>query len=372
MNKKYIWIVVAVVIVIIIVAVVGSKNTSTPKMGVEPIKIGIVDSLTGVAAPWGEFAKKAVDLAVKEINANGGMNGRPVQIVIEDDHTDGKASVSAYNKLVSIDRVDGVLGGVFDFTALPLIPLAAQNKIALISPQNFRIPGGFDLNDQSFVMMTDFSTVLERLKLYIAESGAKKIAVVHFTSAWGAEIAKTIGSISSELGRGKIIDESYSQLGNNDFKTTISKLKSAGVDAIFIDMFGNDTTSFLTRAREQGFSPKIMTYNGALDGVADTNGLLDGITVLNWELAGPSFVKLFTNEYSVAPQKSAEKWFDAVYAMANAIANSTSTAAVAPYMASHSVKTPNSTVSFTAAHTAAEIPVEIDIVENGALVPWKK
>lgn len=372
MNKKTTWLVLLVVVIVLVVIVAVRKNGGQTAGTSESIRIGVVNSLTGVVAPWGEFAKKAVDLAVKQINANGGMNGRSVQVVMEDDNTDAKSAVSAYNKLVSIDRVDGVIGGVFDFSATPLIPLALSNQVAFISPQNFRMPGGLETNVQSFVMMTDFATVLQQLKVYVEASGAKKLATVHFTSAWGNEVARNMDLISQSLGHGPAINESYAQLGNNDFKTVIAKLKSAGVDEVFIDMFGNDTLSFLTRAREQGFKPKIMTYNSALDGVSNTNGLLENIIVLNWELAGPAFTELFKTEYGVAPQKSAEKWFDAVYAMANGIANATSTSAVAPYIASHEITTPNSTVSFTSVHTAADIPVEIDVVKNGLLVPWQK
>lgn len=378
MNRKLVWLAgIVIIVAIVMVALAASaRKAQAPQSqtasGAQPIKIGVVNSLTGVASPWGEFAKKAVDLAVKQINSNGGMDGRPVEVVTEDDHTDSKAALSAYQKLVSVDYVDGVIGGVFDFSATPLLPLAHQDQIAFISPQNFRMPGGLETNDQSFVMMTDFSQVLQQLKVYVAANGAKKIATVHFTSAWGNEVARNMDLISQSLGHGPAINESYPTLGNNDFKTTIAKLKAAGVDAVFIDMFGTDTASFLARAKEQGFAPKIMTYNGAIDGVDDKDGILNGIIVLNWELAGPQFTKLFKDAYGIAPQKSAEKWFDAVYAMANGIANSSSTAAVASYIASHTVTTPNSTVSFTANHTAANIPVEIDVVKDGQLVPWKK
>lgn len=373
MNKKLVWIVVAILIIVVAIAVIHGANTrQAGQSNTAPIRIGILNSLTGVASPWGEFAKKGVELAAKQINANGGMNGRQVELVMEDDHTDAKTAVTAYNKLVSIDRVDGVVGGVFDFSATSVLPLALSNQIAFISPQNFRMPGGLETNAQSFVMMTDFSTVLQQLKAYVAASGAKKLATVHFTSAWGNEVARNMELISKELGHGPAINESYAELGNNDFKTVIAKLKSAGVDAVFLDMFGNDTANFLARAKQQGFTPQIMTYNGAIDGVENKDGILNGIIVLNWEIAGPQFQTMFKNEYGIVPQKSAEKWFDAVYAMANGIANSTSTAGVAPYIASHSVITPNTTVSFTANHTAANIPVEIDIVKNGVLVPWTK
>ena len=372
MNKKLVGIVVAVLIIIVMAAGMRSVGQKPVGQSNAPIRIGILNSLTGVAAPWGEFAKKGVELAAKQINASGGVNGRQVELVMEDDHTDGKTAVTVYNKLISVDHVDGVVGGVFDFSATSVLPLALSNQVAFISPQNFRMSGGLETNAQSFVMMTDFSTVLQQLKAYVAASGAKKLATVHFTSAWGNEVARNMDLISRSLGYGTAVNESYAQIGGNDFKTVIAKLKSAGVDAVFIDMFGNDTANFLARAKQQGFMPKIMTYNGAIDGVDNKDGVLNGIIVLNWEIAGPQFQTIFKNEYGIAPQKSAEKWFDAVYAMASGIANSTTTSGVASYIASHPVKTPNSTVSFTENHTAADIPVEIDVVKNGVLVPWMK
>ena len=187
--KKILWSIAGVVIIgLLVVSIYRQEKKNIDN----PIKIGAVISLTGFAAPWGEFGKNGMELAVKNINDAGGINGRMVELKIEDDRTDGKQAVSSYNKLVSVDGVDGVIGGVFDFTALPIIPLAKNNNTALISPSNFRIVGGFDLNDQSFVMMTDFNKVLKQLDSYIKKEGIKKLAVVHFQSSWGNEIEKKI------------------------------------------------------------------------------------------------------------------------------------------------------------------------------------
>jgi len=375
MNKKTIWIGVVIVVILLIVTVSKSSKrgdvTTTTK---EPIKIGVVTSLTGAAAPWGEYGKKGVDLAVKIINDRGGINGRQVTVIMEDDRTDGKVGVSAYNKLVSIDKVDGVIGGVFDFTAQPLIPLAVTNKLTLISPANFQITGGFDMNEYTFVMMPAFGTVIRHLKDYIASSTIKKLAVVHFKSTFGGEIAKTLNDVSKELGRGEIVDESYTQIGNNDFRTTITKLKKAGVDAVFLDMLANDPVNFLKRAREQGFKPTIITYNGALDSFANETdkSLLEGAVILNWELNSQEFNDLFMKEYGVIPAKSADKWFDAVYVMATAISKNTDRTKVANYIETNSFVTPNAAINFTAVHAPLLIPVETAIMKGGVLVPWGK
>ena len=369
MDKKITWFVIVIIAVVIVVLLVGDRKPA-PK---SDIKIGVVLSLSGSAAPWGEFGKKGIDLAVKTINANGGIDGRMVSVVIEDDHTDPKEGVSAFNKLVSIDHAQGVIGGVFDFTAQPLIPLAETNKIAFISPSNFRIAGGFDLNDQSFVMLTDFNKTIMKLVPYIASSSVKNLAVVHFKSTFGGEIAKTLDGMMKELGRNAIIDESYNQIGNNDFKTTIIKLKSEKVDTVFLDMVANDPLIFLKQAKELGFAPTVITYNGALDAFANETdkSLLNNVVILNWEVTSQKFTDLYRAEYSVEPTKSADKYFDAAYVMAQGIAKSGDISKVASYISANSFTTPNSTVSFAPDHAVQDTRVEVQVMRNGMLVPWR-
>ena len=372
MNKKIIWSIIAVVI-IIIVGISISRNTHPAHISTNPIKIGAVISLTGFAAPWGEYSKQGIELAVKNINDAGGINGRPVQIVIEDDHTDAKAGVSAFNKLTSIDHVQGIIGGVFDFTAQPLMPLALNNKIPFISGSNFRIAGGFDLNDQSFVMLTDFNQTIRKIEPYIASSSIKKLAVIHFKSTFGGEIAKTLDGVMKNLGKGGIIDEPYAKIGDNDFKTTIITLKKQGVDAVFLDMVANDPLIFLRQAKQLGFAPIVMSYNGALDAFTNETdkSLLNNVVILNWEITTPAFATMFKSAYGVEATKSADKYFDAVYVMAQAIAGSSDSSQVSTYITKNTFATPNGTISFTADHAVKDTTVQVQVMKDGMPVVWR-
>jgi ABC-type branched-subunit amino acid transport system substrate-binding protein len=200
--KKLISVIVIVVVIVVLVVIASSKQGPV-STSAGPIKIGAVLSLTGDAAPWGESAKNGIDLAVKTINANGGINGRSVQVVFEDDHTDGKSAVSAYNKLVNVDHVSGVIGSVFDFNTQPLLPLAESNRIALITPPNFQIKGSFDLGSQSFSMLVNFDEMVDKYRDFLRQDKIKKLAVVHFTSTWGVEISKVLGNIMQSYGKAK-------------------------------------------------------------------------------------------------------------------------------------------------------------------------
>lgn len=372
MKAKIIGSVVALIIIVLIVAAVSKKQSNKPGE-TAPIRIGAVLSLTGDAAPWGESSKNGIDLAVKSINAGGGIDGRRVEVIYEDDHTDGKTAVSAYNKLVNVDKVSGVIGSVFDFTTQPLLPLAETNKIALITPTNFRIPGSFDLGSQSFTLLIDFDDMIRYYQDFLAQDKIRKTAVIHFTSTWGVEITKVIGEILASHGKPKPMEETYTQIGGNDFKTVILKLKNAGIDTVFVDMLGDDTVNFLKRSKEQGFNPTVLTYTGALEAFnkEPDKSLIEGVALVNWEITSPQFDALYLKEYGKPAGKSADKSFDALYVMATAVAKSTSTAAVASYIAGHNFTTPNAAIRFTADHTVDSTPVEIDIYENGKLVRWE-
>ena len=355
--------------VFIAVAVALAVSFSFPGQQKGTIKIGAILPLTGAAAPWGEYDKNGIDLAVKDINASGGIGGRQVEVSIEDDHTDPKQAVSAYDKLTSLDHVQGVIGGAWDFLAQPLIPLALQNKLAFISPSNFYIAGGFELNDQSFVMLNDFDQTLAKLQPYLASSPIKKLAVVHYQSTFGNEVAKTLGSIMLQNGKQAVIDKPYTQIGNNDWKTLILGLKDSGVDGVFLDMVGNDPITFLKQAKELGFAPTVITYNGTLDSVATDadKQLIENVVVLNWQVTTPEFAAMYQKEYGTAPAKSADKYFDAVYVLAQAIANTSGPSDVAAYISQTSFKTPNSMVSFTKDHAADTTAAEVQVVRGGIL-----
>ncbi len=100
----------------------------------EPIKVGVVYAFTGLGKQWSDYGRMGLELARDEINAAGGVAGRKIELIFEDSQTEPAKAVSAYRKLVSVDRVKYVLGNVWSFITNPLIPLAGRDKVILISP----------------------------------------------------------------------------------------------------------------------------------------------------------------------------------------------------------------------------------------------
>lgn len=366
-------VILGIIVITLVIWGLSSLQSTKDESDKGPIKIGAIISMTGDAASFGEFAKKGMDLAAEEINAKGGINGRKVEVIIEDDQTDPKQAVSAYQKLVSVDNVQALLGGLFDFVAQPIFPLALKDKIVFISPNNLRIAGSFELNEQSFVMLTDFSTVIRKLTSVVSEDSVKKLAIVHFKSDFGQEIADTLGKVMTEIGKQPVIDESYNQIGGNDFKTMVLKLKQNNVDTVFLDMLDADSVQFLQRSRELGFKPRVITHTLITDAFKNPGldkTLLENVIALDWELSTPEFTSVFKKRYNIEPAKSADKAYDAVYVLARAVAETEDKSQVANYLESNTFKTINGNIKFNSNHTVDNVLVKVKLIKDGKLVDY--
>ena len=127
--KKSIWLIVGIVIVVIIIIVATNAGKAPSQAG--PIKIGVIAPLTGDAAIYGEPGVKVYQLAVDEINANGGINGRKVALIVQDGKCTGEGAANAAQKLVNVDRVQVIIGGFCSGESLSTIPVAEPAHVAV-------------------------------------------------------------------------------------------------------------------------------------------------------------------------------------------------------------------------------------------------
>ena len=370
--KKFGILIVLAVIVVLVVVFAGNDGRLAIDTEAEPVKIGAILSLTGPAAPYGEAAQEGLELAVGQINDGGGVDGRELVLIIEDDQTSGTDAASAFQKLVDVDNVQGIIGGVWDFNAQAIMPLAEAAEIPFITPSNMYIPEAFELNDWSFAMLPDFEQVIRHLEDAIVNIGSEKMGIVHYTSSFGAEIARVLGDIMTEQGGELVADETYTEIGAKDFRTQILKLKAAEVDTVFLDMLSFDTSAFLAQAAEQDFNPQIVTYYGGAEDIfnpdVDTSNY-EGAIVLDWEVSSPKFKQLYKNTYDHEPVKSADKNYDAVYVLAEALEVASKTEIRAnTFIADSTFKTINGSISFTDINTVESARINVYRIESGELV----
>jgi branched-chain amino acid transport system substrate-binding protein len=103
----------------------GSRST---------VKIGAVLPLTGDSAAWGDQGRKGIEVAVREVNDSGGVNGQPIEVVYEDSQANPRLAVSAISKLISVDKVPAVVGDAVSATTLAMAPIAEETQVVLIAP----------------------------------------------------------------------------------------------------------------------------------------------------------------------------------------------------------------------------------------------
>lgn len=363
--KKIIYIVLIAVLALGLVWALEINNK--PKV-TGPIKIGASTSLTGVAADFGEMSKKAMELAVEEINADGGIEGRKVELYIEDDQTTPQGSVSAYQKLVSINNVDAVIGGIFDFTATPLFPLAQKDKKVFISPIQFQIDKTFELNEYGFVLYPEFNQAISELDSVINDKQIKHLGMLRFQSGFGESIENTLTGIMDE---GQFTVETYAAIGSSDFRTNILKLKEKNPEAVFLDMLDFDIVKYLSVAEELQFKPQLIAYTTMRDVFnspeVDKNKL-EGTIMIDWEVPSDQFSKRFENKYGEKPRRGANKSYDAVYVLAEAIAKSDTQEDIPKYLEKNEFKTVNGITKFTSKHAVSSTPINIYEIKGGELV----
>jgi branched-chain amino acid transport system substrate-binding protein len=114
--------------------VVLATLTGCDAAGSRGVRIGAVLPLTGDIATYGQKMKKGIDLAVKHINTKGGVQGKQIAVLYEDDQGDPKASIAAVLKLITVSKVSAIIGGAISATALPCVPVIDQHKVVLFSP----------------------------------------------------------------------------------------------------------------------------------------------------------------------------------------------------------------------------------------------
>lgn len=362
-------------IILVVLIIIGWFGFSYFKKGsidesAAPVKIGTIMSETGVAAAFGEMSLKGAQMAVEEINADGGINGRKIVLVSDDDRSDPKTTAGLYAKQTGLDKVDAIIGSNFDFTVQPLFEVAKNGTTVVVTPTAARIPGSLETNSQSFSMLVDFDRIVAGLAKYMNEATYSKLGVIHYASGFGEQVNTTLSGIAKAQGKTSL-EESYNAFGTVDWKPMILKFKKEGVDLVFLDMLADDMVRFMRDARAFGYSPIVMTHNdirNALTKVETNTSLLENVIVLDWDvLETPAFRSNFMKKFGVAPMNHASQSYAAVYMLANALGN-TERENLAKTLEQETFSTPLGNMSFDQNHSAKNMPIKVQVIKSGSLV----
>ena len=334
------------------------------------IKVGALLSLTGPAAQYGQASVDGLEMAVQEINEKGGIKGKKVELVYEDDGTDSKKAVTAFNKLVHVDQVDAIIGGQWDFNYNAIAPLAEQNEILLITPQNVMTPG-LILNDYTFTMRPEMVRIVWTLEEYFKENDIKKVAIVRFVSNYGAAISQGLQDIMERTDGEFVLDETYEQIGGNDFLTSVLKVKESGADAVFLDMIGGDLANFVKRSRESNLDIQLLSHGIVVDALANPDipdDILEGLVYFDYDTPpAEEFIEKYREIYGKAPSHSADGAYDSMIILADALENVDDISELSQYLEETTFITINGEFSFKD-HIMDTREIFIQQIEDGEIV----
>ena len=264
---KAIHIIGILVVLVIIVggAVLMSRPAQTATQNKEPIKLGGLFPLTGDVAQLGIPASQAVELAVEEANAAGGINGQKVEFYKEDGGCNPKDATSASTKLIEIDKVIAIIGGFCSGETLAAAPIAERNKVILFSPtsSNPKITEAGDFIFRSYP--SDAFQGSYAADYTFKQKNAKKAAILYINNDWGNGIKVTFRSQFEKLGGTIVLEDTFDQSAT-DLRTQLTKIKSLNPDFVYFPAYPAETIIGLKQANELGM-PATLFFGG--DGAED-------------------------------------------------------------------------------------------------------
>ena len=291
----------------------------------DTFKIGGIGPLTGDAANYGNSVKNGCQVAVDEINAAGGANGKKLELLFEDDVNDAEKSVNAYNTLMD-QGVQAIVGSV---TSSPCIAVAAESEkdgILQITPSG----SAKECTAGSNAFRICFTDPLqgEVMAKYIKDKGINKIAMIYDVSNdYSKGIHDAFAAKFTELGGQLVDDESFAK-GDIDFKTQLTKVKTSGAEALFLPIYYTEVGYISQQAATLGLNIPYYGCDG-WDGIikqlnGDTKNI-EGATYLTPFVATDTsekvqaFVNTYKEKYNAEPDQFAADGYDAVYAIKAAI-----------------------------------------------------
>lgn len=285
-----------------------------------PIKIGAIFSLTGYGAVAGQSELDAIQMAVSDINATGGIGGRHLEMVVEDNQSSLKGTISAFQKLHSLHHVPVILGPNWAEFSEVVAPLADQNEIVMLTASGYTETL---TKDRRFVFTTlpKFEVHVKPITDALIKRHPKKIALITTSNTYFESISKALRNTLSQAGLELSYELSVAP-GNTDYRSMLLKLKNDGVDAIvpFLQE-GGELASFFKQRKELNIQAKIFTHDIVFDEVLSKRPeLAEGASFFRYMPDAPQeFLDRYRKEYKREPMVNVPKAYDNVFLIKDAI-----------------------------------------------------
>ncbi|HEU5195628.1 MAG TPA: amino acid ABC transporter substrate-binding protein [Methylomirabilota bacterium] len=248
-------------------------GSSLPAAAQGPIRIGASLSLTGTYAKLGKNQHEGYQLCIKELNAKGGLLGRKIELVVYDDQSMPATAVRLYEKLITEDKVDAIMGPYSSpvteasanvtekYKKVMVAPLAATTSIFKKEPRRKYI----------FMVISPAEVYLEGLVDMASKRGLKTVAVVNEDTLFSKAAAAGAVELAKKKGMNVVFTEAYPK-GNTDFSALLTKVKAANPDVLAAATYFDDAVALTRQMKELAVNPKMygVTVGGDLPEFYDT------------------------------------------------------------------------------------------------------
>lgn len=237
------------------VALGGGSYILNPKgaWAADPIKIGIATDLTGAIGYAGVPNANVAKMVVEEINAAGGLLGRPLQIFLEDTASNEQLAVTRVRKLVSKDKVDVVFGGITSSMRNAIKDtIVNRGKTLYIYPQLYE---GLECTKYLYCTGPSPAQQCDTFIPWLIKNGGKKFFLPSADYVWPHELNKYARKVIEKNG-GEVVDEVYFPVDHNEYSAVVSKIMSSGTNVVFNTTIPPGTPVFFKQLYEAGFQKK--------------------------------------------------------------------------------------------------------------------
>ena len=298
------------------------------------VKIGGLAPLTGSLAIYGVTTTNGAELAVKEINANGGINGKQIDYIVLDTKGDATESVMAYNKLVD-DKVAAVIGDITSKPTVAVAEIAAQDNMPMITPTGTQVditeagPNVFRVCFTNPYQGTVLATLAKE------RFGAQTAGIlVNNSSDYSDGIAKAFTEQAEKLGINITVKEGYAD-GDRDFRAQLTKIATVNPDVLLIPEYYEQASLIAAQAREMGVK-SIFVGSDGWDGISKTldetaykvienSYFTNHFSMQDESPKIQNFIKAYKDTYKEDPSAFSALGYDAVYMVKEAIEKAGST-----------------------------------------------
>jgi len=259
-NRKALLAIIGVVVIAVVAVGVWLTQKRVWQHEEKDVKIGVVLELTGPLSRLGERSLKGMEMAVQEINAHGGVNNRTLKLIVEDDKSDPKEAVTAFQKLISQYSLRVIIGLTGSSIVMACAPIANERKVVLLS---VGATSPLITNAGDYIFRNRLSGEAETKAMAdfaVRILGIRKIAILYVNTDYGIGNKRSFEEEYKALGGEVLFSEGFAQ-GEANFKSILTKVKKVPIDGIYL-LAVSESGHALKQAKELGISVRFLSTAG--------------------------------------------------------------------------------------------------------------